>query len=107
MLFQGLQPNSEILDRIGEGFYQTIIKRGIHVASFREQKETRRWVFFNTIVVDGQSATIGLPAEDIGSIPEDHSGMTKFSSAKDVGFQRVSSQLRRWLNNYRETSDSE
>ncbi|KAF8851080.1 hypothetical protein BDZ45DRAFT_808615 [Acephala macrosclerotiorum] len=105
MLFQGLQPNSETLDRIGDGFYQTIIKRDIHVASFREQKETRRWFFFSTIVVDGQSARIGLPAEDTSSIPEDHSGMTKFSSAKDIGFQRVSSQLRRWLNNYRETSD--
>ncbi|CZR69613.1 uncharacterized protein PAC_19513 [Phialocephala subalpina] len=105
MLFQGLKPNSETLDRIGQGFYQTITKRNIHVASFREQKETRRWAFFSTIVVDGQSATIGLPAEDISSIPEDHSGMTKFSSAKDIGFQRVSSQVRRWLNNYRETSD--
>lgn len=76
------------------------------MASFREQKETRKLFFFSTIVVDADSATIGLPTEETGSIPENHSRMTKFSSAKDVGFQRVTAQLKRWLSKFREDPHS-
>ena len=48
-------------------------------------------------VVDADSAKIGDGREEVGSIPADHSKMTKFESAHDVGFRRVSSQLRRWV----------
>lgn len=39
--------------------------------------------------------------EEIGSIPADHSNMTKFGSATDIGFRRVSAQLRRWVEEIR------
>lgn len=35
--------------------------------------------------------------EGVGSIPENHSNMTKFATESDVGFKRVSSQIRRWI----------
>ena len=45
-------------------------------------------------VVDADSAKIGLGYEGIGSIPADHSNMTKFYGAEDVGFKRISAKLR-------------
>jgi hypothetical protein len=106
-LLQGLEKNSETLDRVSKGFNQTILKYDIHISSFREQKETRKFFIFNTIVVDADSATIGLSTEETGSIPENHSGMTKFSTKGDIGFQRISAQLKRWTNNIRESQRSE
>lgn len=54
-----------------------------------------------TQVVNGDSAKIGDGKEEIGSIPANHSHMTKFESASDVGFKRVSAQLRRWVEQIR------
>jgi len=48
-------------------------------------------------VVEPDSATIGDGHEEVGSIPANHSNMTKFESASDVGFKRVVAQLRRWV----------
>lgn len=48
-------------------------------------------------VVNANSAKIGDGKEEVGSIPANHSNMTKFGSPNDVGFKRVSAQLRRWL----------
>ena len=48
-------------------------------------------------VVNANSAKIGNGNEEVSSIPADHSNMTKFGSPNDVGFKRVSAQLRRWL----------
>ena len=52
-------------------------------------------------MVDADSAKIGDSKEEVGSIPADHSNMTKFESASNVGFRRVSAQLRRWTEEIR------
>ena len=49
-LLQALKRNSEILDRIGDSFSQTLLKHDIAVYSFREEQETRKFFFFNTMV---------------------------------------------------------
>lgn len=95
-LLQALERNSEILDRVGDTFSQTLMKHDIAIYSFREEKETRKLIF-STMVVNADSAKIGDGKEEIGSIPANHSHMTKFESATDVGFKRVSAQLRRWV----------
>ncbi len=52
-------------------------------------------------MVEADSAKIGDGKEEVGSIPADHSNMTKFESTSDVGFRRVSAQLRRWIETIR------
>ena len=49
-LLQGLERNSETLDRIGTAFTQTLLKHDIAIYSFREEHETRKYLIFNTIV---------------------------------------------------------
>lgn len=51
-LLQGLERNSDTLDQIGVAFAQTMLNPGakIHICSFREEKETRKYWFFNTMV---------------------------------------------------------
>lgn len=56
---------------------------------------------FNTIVVDSDSAKIRDTREEAGTIPANHSKMTKFESSDDVGFKRISAQLRRWVQELR------
>lgn len=48
-LLQALERNSEILDRIGDSFSQTLLKHDIAVYSFREEQETRKFWIFNTM----------------------------------------------------------
>ncbi|KAH8816957.1 hypothetical protein F5884DRAFT_853390 [Xylogone sp. PMI_703] len=97
-LLSALEKNSETLDQIGRTFVQTLEgSPHLQVYSFREEKETRRYWIFNTMVVEADSATIGLAKEETSSIPESHSGMTKYYSEKDIGFKRVSAQVRRWV----------
>lgn len=64
-------------------------------------------MFFGSLAVDADSAKIGDGKEEVGSIPEDHSNMTKFAGKFDVGFRRVSSQLRRWIEDIRKSATSE
>ena len=96
-LLQALERNSETLDRVGDSFRQTVLKLGIKLCSFREEKETRKWLVFNTMVVEPDSAKIGDGKEEIGSIPENHRGMSKFASISDLGFKRISAVLRTWI----------
>ena len=51
-LLQGLERNSVELEHIGDGFAQTLLKYGpgLQIYSFREEKETRRYLLFNTMV---------------------------------------------------------
>ena len=53
-LFKGLERNSEVLDRVGDSFVQTIDKHKVHVCTFREELETRRYLF-STMVSPSQS----------------------------------------------------
>jgi hypothetical protein len=97
-LLRALEKNSETLDQVGKSFVQVLEGSKILQAySFREEKETRKYLLFNTIVVEADSAAIGVAKEELSSIPENHSNMTKFSSETDVGFKRVSAQIRRWV----------
>ena len=47
--------------------------------------------------MNADSAKIGYVKEEVGSIPENHSNIAKFATASDIGFKRVSAQLRRWV----------
>ncbi|KAL9584441.1 MAG: hypothetical protein Q9203_004661, partial [Teloschistes exilis] len=102
-LLQGLERNSETLEQVGDAFAQTMLKSGpsLHIYSFREEKETRKYVMFNTMVVVSDSAKIGDAREKVGTIPANYSKMTKFESSDDVGFKRISAQLRRWVQELR------
>ena len=44
---------------------------------------------------------IGNPYEEVGSIPANHSEMTKFESSEAIGFKRTAAQLRRWVQELR------
>ena len=48
-------------------------------------------------VVNADSAKIGVGHEEVGSIPANHSGMTKFQGEQDTCFRRVVAQIRRWV----------
>ena len=49
-LLQGLERHSETLERVGDTFSQTLLKYEIAIYSFREEKETRKYLIFNTTV---------------------------------------------------------
>ena len=52
--------------------------------------------------MDAYSASIGDGREEVRSIPANHSGMTKFRSPSDIGFQRIIAKLRLWTSELRE-----
>jgi hypothetical protein len=106
-LLRELEKNSDTLDRIGSEFLDTIRRHALHTYSFREEYETRKYLFFHSIVVESDSAKIGHTAEEVSSIPADHSGMTKFHSKDDIGFKRVSAQLSRWVDEIKKMEDGE
>jgi hypothetical protein len=97
-LLQALEKNSDTLDQINDRFLQTLEEHNhIAISSFHEEKETRKFLFFSTIVVESDSARIGLAREELNSIPANHRDMAKLSSLEDIGFKRVSAQIRRWI----------
>jgi hypothetical protein len=49
-LLMALERNSEVLDRVTDAFNQMLLKKEIRLCSFREEQETRKMLFFNTIV---------------------------------------------------------
>ncbi|KAL8785638.1 MAG: hypothetical protein Q9195_008558 [Heterodermia aff. obscurata] len=108
-ILEGLERNSETLDMIGDVFNQTIIKYGLkmRIHSFREEKRTKKSFIRSTMVVGADSAKIGHGHEGIGSIPADHSNMTKFQGAEDVGFKRVSAKLSPWVTQLREEDEQQ
>ena len=48
-------------------------------------------------MVEPDSAKIGDGREEVGSIPANHSHMTKFEASSDIGFKRIAAQIRRWV----------
>ncbi|OKL64272.1 hypothetical protein UA08_00936 [Talaromyces atroroseus] len=91
-LLRELEQNSDTLDRIGSEFLQTIQRHALHIYSFREEYETRKYIFFHSIVVKSDSAKIGHAAEE---------------SKDDVGFKRVSAQLSRWVDKIKSLDDGQ
>lgn len=49
-LLKGLERNSEILERLGDSFIQTIDRHKIRLSTFREEQKTRKYLFFSTMV---------------------------------------------------------
>lgn len=111
-IIRALEKNSDVLDAIGSEFSQTMLKHKIRLRSFREEKATTVLGLVNIMVrlpfgsvrvpntmkvVEPDSAKIGDRNEELGSIPSNHSNMTKFQNSNDIGFKRVSSHLRRWV----------
>ncbi|KAI4173239.1 MAG: hypothetical protein LQ348_006624 [Seirophora lacunosa] len=87
-LLQGLEKHSEILDRVGDSFLQTILKHNLTIYSFREDRRTQWLKWLSIMVVKSDSAKIGHATEECGTIPADHSNMTKYSGLGDIGFTR-------------------
>ncbi|KAL8968351.1 MAG: hypothetical protein Q9183_002499 [Haloplaca sp. 2 TL-2023] len=67
-LLQGLEKYSEILDQIGDAFTQTMLKYGsnLRIYSFREEKETRKYYLFNTMVGRSFAYMISWNTDDAG-----------------------------------------
>jgi len=95
-LLRSLEKNSDTLRGVGNRFLSTQQKWNIKISSFREERETRKFFLFHSLIVDSESAKIGHVGEEVSSIPKNHQKMTKFISPSEVGFDRVSSQLQRW-----------
>jgi hypothetical protein len=104
-LISALEKNSDTLEQIGDAFLQVQQKYNFRVYSFREEKETRRLIFFNTVVVKPDSTKIGMPGEEVGNIPENYSRMTKFSKTTDTGYKCVSHQISKWVNEIASPND--
>ena len=49
-LLRALERNSETLDRVGDGFIQSMLKHNIKIYSFREEVEIRRLFIFHSLV---------------------------------------------------------
>jgi hypothetical protein len=96
-LLRSLEKNSDTLKGITSRFLNTHKKWGIKVSSFREDREVRKFFLFHSTIVDAESARFGHVEEEVSSIPKNHREMTKFASPTEIGFERVSSQLRRWV----------
>jgi len=105
-LLRSLEKNSDILKGISNRFRSTQQKWDIKISSFYEDREVRKFFLFHSLIVDNESAQIGHPGEEVSSIPKNHREMTKFTSSEDVGFDRVSSQLRRWVNDISHNSQA-
>ncbi|CAH0019112.1 unnamed protein product [Clonostachys rhizophaga] len=94
-----LNANSEVLQRIQEGFFATIwgkeegVSRQIQITCFHEELPTSI-KGFSKIVVSKESAS--LPGSIRIGIHRDHTQMTKFSDREDPGFKATCGELRRW-----------
>jgi hypothetical protein len=91
-ILQGLEVNSEILERISRGFGQLLAADRIRVHSFREELNT-----YGVMIVDSFSSTIGYFNETRGSLHANHRDMAKLTSHDDIKFQRVAAVLMRWI----------
>ena len=91
-VLRGLETNSETLERISRSFGQILSTGRIKVHSFREELPTH-----GVMVVESASSTIGNLHETRGSLHANHRNLARFSSMKDIKFQRVVSVLQDWV----------
>lgn len=92
-VLRSLEVNSEVLDRIGQGFSEILVDQKLKIHSFSEEIPTK-----GIMVVNNFSSSIGDGLETRNSIPANHEDMTKFDSDSDVGFTRICAVLTRWEN---------
>lgn len=93
-ILRSLEVGSEVLERTSRSFEQVLADRKVQVHSFWEELHTK-----GVSIVDAFSATIGYLHESRSSLYANHRNMAKFSSSKDINFQRVASILGRWVKN--------
>lgn len=101
-VLRGLETNSEILERISRSFGQILSNGRIKVHSFREELPTK-----GVMIVDPASSIIGYLHETRGSLHANHRTMAKYSSTKDIKFQRVVSVLQDWVKESSEKQHSQ
>ncbi|EHK48670.1 hypothetical protein TRIATDRAFT_191799 [Trichoderma atroviride IMI 206040] len=96
-----LRRNSEILANIKDGFLTMVMRRlqdrqnslrPIELHAFIEEQPVD---FLKRRVVEPDSAKI--PGYNYDTIPANHMNMTKFSTASDLGYQRLLNRLKRWI----------
>jgi hypothetical protein len=95
-IMRSLKDNSETLQYISQEFSRLLVSRSFHIYSFREE-----YPYHGVMIVDDYSSSIGDGMEDCSTIPSNHRDMTKFRSAEDTGFIRVSAILQRWESEWR------
>lgn len=88
-ILESLKRNSEVLERISKSFGQLVAKGKIRVHSFREELPSK-----GMMIVDSVSSRIGYLHETQASLHANHRNMAKFSSNKDINFQRLVSIIR-------------
>lgn len=101
-VLRALETNSEILERISRSFGQILSNGRIKVHSFREELPTK-----GVMIVGPASSTIGYLHETRGSLHANHRTMAKYSSTKDINFQRVVSVLQDWVKESSEKQHSQ
>ena len=97
-ILAGLEPNSEILERISREFGNILALGKLRVHSFREELDTN-----GIRVVDRSSSTMSHPSETSSSIHANHRDIAAFSSLKEVGFERIQDVFNRWWCDYKES----
>lgn len=95
-LMHALKENSEMLQYISQEFSRLLVERSFHIYSFREE-----YPYHGVMIVDDYSSSVGDGMEDCSTIPSNHRDMTKFSSAENTGFVRISAILERWESEWR------
>jgi len=97
-LLRALEKNSETLERLTKGFYDTLKKHeGLQIFSFLEEREVRKFGVISIVIVDPDSAQVGHGSEETGSIPANNWEMVRFTSTRDTGFVRIKNVLNRWV----------
>ena len=91
-ILSALERNSDVLERVSQGFEQVRASSKIRVHSFQEELKTQGFM-----IVDSQSSYMGHLGETQGIIREDHRNMTKFSSSLHDGYQDLIKVLNLWL----------
>lgn len=92
-----LTPDSEVLAEI-ESDYSTLIRE----LSQRGKQDIKTICFFEELEVRAIGFIVPKHAAIIGGyvsvgIPANHMDMTKFKNSTDLGYVRVSSEIRRWI----------
>jgi len=95
-LLRDLRVDSQTLDRVSAAFSRMLAEREIKVYSFWEELGMTNVVGAGK-VVERSSAIIGDAREGKEGVHGNHRTMTKFTSAQDSGFKKVSDVIWRFV----------